>query len=293
MKKMLFLINPVSGKSALRSQLFDIIDVFTKAEYDVTTVITQSVEHLIHTIKERGEDFDIIVCCGGDGTASIAIGSACCLNKKPIIGYIPSGTSNDFGKMRDIPTNPLDAAKRIVKGDVHSIDVGYLGEKSYVYVAAFGVFTEVSYATPRQLKKNIGYAAYFFEAIKSISKASNYHIKFDVDGEMIEGDFILGMFSNTHRVGGMRLSLIKNFLIDDGYIDITLVRKPKTLEERTKLLNAIVSDQVDNKIIVQRRAKRIAFECDKEIPWTLDGEFGGVVTSSVFEIKHKIIDMIY
>lgn len=293
MKRLLLLVNPVAGRSAIGSQLIEVVDVFVKNDYDVTIVTTQSSDHLAECVTTRGEEFDVVVCCGGDGTLSLTAGAVCKLKKKPVVGYIPSGTTNDFAKTRGIPMLPVEAANAIVSGTVRPIDIGFFGEKPYIYVAAFGVFSDVSYATPRQLKQNIGHAAYILEGIKSLSKIESFKAKFFINGEVIEDEFIYGMCSNTLRIGGFQLPLIRDFSIDDGMIDITLIKKPVTAEDSTKLINALLSQHSDGNMIIQYRAPRISYESETLIPWTLDGEYGGSSDKQFIELKHNIIEMVY
>lgn len=293
MKKLLLIINPVAGKSALRSQLIDIVDTFVKADYIVTTVVTQSGEHLSGTVVETAENFDLVVCCGGDGTLNLTVNALTKLENPPVLGYIPGGTTNDFAKSRGISSVPLNAAKQIVEGEVHEIDIGFFGDKAYAYIAAFGVLSDVSYETPRQLKQNIGHAAYVLEGVKALSKNKNYNIKFIIDGEVCEGNFIHGMITNTRRVGGFELPIIGDFMIDDGLIDVTLVRKPETADDATKLLNALVTQRPDGYTVIQYRCSKLEYEADNEIPWTLDGEYGGSFAKQTVELKKQHLRMVY
>ncbi len=293
MKKLLLIVNPVAGRTSIAGQMINVIDTFVKADYDVTVVTTQSEIHLIKTVESRAHEFDLIVCCGGDGTLSLTVDSVCKIDNRPLIGYIPCGTTNDFAKSRGISSVPVEAAEQIAEGETHSVDVGFFGGKAYIYVAAFGVFSDTSYATPRQLKQDIGRAAYLLEGVKSFVNKTNYHVKFETDREVLEGDFMYGMFSNTRRVGGFQLPIISNFTVDDGMIDVTLVKAVKTPEDNTKLLNALITQHADDNMIYQFRASKITYESDVEIPWSLDGEYGGAFKRHTLEIKSGCIDMLY
>lgn len=293
MKKLLLLVNPVAGRSSIQGHIINVIDTFVKADFDVTVVTTQSEAHLIKTVEDRCEEFDVVVCTGGDGTLNIVVNTICRSGKKATLGYIPCGTTNDFAKTRGISSVPELAAEQIAYGSVHSIDVGFFGGKAYIYVAAFGVFSDTSYATPRQLKQDIGRAAYLLEGVKSFVTKSDYHVKFEINGEVLEGDFMYGMCSNTTRIGGFDLPLISGFSIDDGMIDVTLVKSAKKPDDNTKLLNALITQQADDKMIYQFRTSRLTYECNTEIPWSLDGEFGGAHKTQTIEIKSGLIDMLY
>lgn len=293
MKRLMLLVNPAAGKSAIGSKMIDLIDVFIKGGYEVECVISQSAEHLRQQVSDRAGDFDTIVCCGGDGTLSLTCAALLGVERAPRLGYIPCGTTNDFAKTRSISSDPIKAAKQIVKGEEHVIDVGYFGDRPYIYVAAFGAFSDVSYATSRSLKKAIGHAAYVLGGLKALLKIKSYHVKFNINGEVIEDDFIYGMVSNTMRVGGFKLPIFKKFELDDGLIDITLVRKPKGIKARSRLVNALIAQKSDGVELMQFRAQSFSYECEKEIPWTLDGEFGGAHKERTVKIVSGLITMLY
>ena len=293
MKKMMLLINPVAGKKAVGSSMIELIDVFIKGGYDVEVVVTQSEEHLKNTIAERGSCFDTVVCCGGDGTLNLTCTELLKLDARPALGYIPCGTTNDFAKTRGIESDPIKAAKQIVKGSPHMIDIGFFGDRPYVYVGAFGVFSDVSYATSRSLKRAIGHAAYVLGGIKAVAHIKSYHIKIKIGDEEIEDDFIYGMVSNTQRVGGFKLPLFNEFELDDGLIDITLVRKPKGFKRRNRLVRALFRQKSDGVELMQFRTDSFSYESDKEIAWTIDGEFGGSYKSHTVRIVSGLITMIY
>lgn len=293
MKRLLLIINPSAGKSALRSQLIEVIDTFTKGDYEVTAVVTQSKRHFSQTVRENAEKHDIVVCCGGDGTLNMTVNELASVEKKPMLGYIPCGTTNDFAKTRGISSVPLNAARQIIEGEERGIDVGFFGKKTYVYVAAFGVFSDVSYATPSQMKQNIGHAAYVLEGVKSLVKKNEFSAKFRIDGKTVEGDFVYGMVSNTRRIGGFELPIISDFTIDDGLLDIILIKSPKAPEDHTKLFNALIMQQEDNEMVYKFRASSLSYESTNEIPWTLDGEYGGSLKRQRISVRKKFLTMIY
>ena len=293
MKKLLLIINPVAGKTAVGSCMVDILDIFMKGGYEVECVVTQSVEHLREQVAEKASSFDTLVCCGGDGTLSITCSELQKLDAKPRLGYIPCGTTNDFAKTRGIDSDPVKAAKQIVKGEEHEIDVGFFGETPYIYVAAFGIFSDVSYATSRKLKRAIGHAAYILGGIKALAHIKSYHVKIRVGDEEIEDDFIYGMVSNTQRVGGFKLPLFSKFELDDGMIDITLVKKPKGFKERSRLARALIRQKSDGVELMQFKTTSFDYECDEKIAWTLDGEYGGSFEERHIRIVGGLITMLY
>lgn len=198
MKKLLFVINPVTAKAAVTPYLIDIIDLFVRGGYDVNVYVTQNKTDTERVVFERGSDYDTVVCAGGDGTLNGTVTGVLKIEdaKKPYIGYIPAGTTNDFASSWGIPKNPLVAAKSIVSAGPIKTDVSIFCGKPFVYVAAFGAFTEVSYQTPQELKNSLGRTAYIFAGIKSLGTIRPWKMKINYDGGVAEGEFLYGMVSN-------------------------------------------------------------------------------------------------
>lgn len=292
MKRMLFLINPVSGKLVLNDSLMEVVEIFSAGDYEITIKLTKSKEDMVTAARES-EDYDIIVCCGGDGTLNMVAGAVYEAGVDTLIGYIPGGTTNDFANSRRIDTVAVGAAKQIVEGVERDTDLGILNGAPFMYVAAFGMFSDVSYLTSREMKKNLGHAAYVIEGLKSFSTAKPYRLKMTHDGGTIEGDFIYGMVSNSRRVGGFAMPIMQNVLYDDGEMEIILVRHPKTPVEMQKVINALVMQTADESSVYMFKTKKAVFESESEIPWTLDGEFGGAYKHTDIEVKGSAVKMVF
>ena len=292
MKKMLFLINPASGKLVLNDSLMEVIEVFSKGDYEINVRLTKSRDDMAEAAK-CAVDYDTIVCCGGDGTLNIVAGSVYESGLDTLIGYIPGGTTNDFANSRRIDTVAVGAAKQIVEGSVRNTDLGLLNGRPFVYVAAFGMFSDVSYQTSREMKKNLGHAAYIIEGLKSFVAFKFYNAKVTYDGGVIEGDFIYGMVSNSRRVGGFEMPIMQNVLYDDGEMEVLLVRHPKTPAEVQKIINALVTQTADEQMVYMFKTHKAQFESEAEIPWTLDGEFGGAYVNAEIEVKEAAVKMIF
>ena len=290
-KKLLLLINPVTGKRALEDDLMRIMDIFSRGGYDTTVHLTKNAEDMVETAKNDGGKYDVVVCCGGDGTLNMVTGAVYESGNKAVIGYIPGGTTNDFANTRNISTVVTGAAQQIVDGEVRDIDLGVLNGKTFVYVAAFGMFSELSYVTTREKKQNMGYAAYLMGGIKSIAHTKPFHLHIEYGDTVIDDDFIYGMVSNSKRIGGMQLPIIKNVLYDDGEMEITLVKKPKNPADTQRLINCLVTQIADEDAVYSFKTSKLRITCDTEVPWSLDGEFGGSFTDMTVEVKGSAVKM--
>ena len=280
MKKLLFVYNPRAGKEMLKPRLSDVLDIFVKAGYEVTVHPTQAYRDAYYQIKEyEVGKYDLIACSGGDGTIDeVATGM---MKRRELgkdvvpVGYIPAGTTNDFAKSLHIPRKPLAAADNAVKGVPFPCDIGKFNDSVFVYIAAFGIFTDVSYETDQAVKNVLGHMAYILEGAKRIFNIPSYKIKVEHDGEVIEDEFIFGMVTNSRSVGGFSNMVGKNIVFDDGLFEVTLIKTPKNPIALQEIIAALLIEQVDTKHMYTFKTKKITFDSVEEIPWTLDGEFGG------------------
>ena len=280
MKKLLFVYNPRAGKEMLKPRLSDVLDIFVKAGYEVTVHPTQAYRDAYYQIKEyEVGKYDLIACSGGDGTIDeVATGM---MKRREMgkdvvpVGYIPAGTTNDFAKSLHIPRKPLAAADNAVKGVPFPCDIGKFNDSVFVYIAAFGIYTDVSYETDQAVKNVLGHMAYILEGAKRIFNIPSYKIKVEHDGEVIEDEFIFGMVTNSRSVGGFSNMVGKNIVFDDGLFEVTLIKTPKNPIALQEIIAALLIEQVDTKHMYTFKTKKITFDSVEEIPWTLDGEFGG------------------
>ena len=203
-QKMLFIYNPRAGKAQIRSNLLDIIDIFVKAGYEVTAYPTQAAGDAVKAVRTRQEGYDLVVCSGGDGTLDEVVSGMMKCDEKLPIGYIPAGSTNDFANSLKIPKSMIKAADVVVKGKNFPCDIGAFNHDSFIYVAAFGIFTDVSYETKQDIKNVLGHAAYLLEGVKRLPSVRSYPLKITSRDRVIEGEFLYGMVTNSYSVGGFR-----------------------------------------------------------------------------------------
>ena len=275
-KKMLFIYNPRAGKSQIRSNLLDMIDIFVKAGYEVTAYPTQAQGDGIKAVTERQIGYyDMIACSGGDGTLDEVVTGMMQCEKRLPIGYVPAGTTNDFAGSLGIPRSMEKAARVIVDGRSFRCDVGGFNENIFVYIAAFGLFTDVSYETRQDMKNVLGHMAYVLEGMRKLSKVKSYAMKVTSGDRVIEGDFIFGMITNSLSVGGFKKITGDNVKLDDGVFEVTLIRRPGNPVELNTIMAALLNRNINTDLMECFTASDLQIESEEEIAWTLDGEFGG------------------
>lgn len=277
MKKLLFVFNPFAGKGQIKNELFNIIDIFTKEGYDVTVYPTQYAGDGGRKLHEEAGSYDLVVASGGDGTLSEAVSAMIGLDKKVPLGYIPAGSTNDVAMSLGLPRNPVECANAVANGVFFDYDIGlFNGDTNFVYVAAFGAFTAVSYETPQEYKNKFGHAAYIVEALRRLNEIRGYDLVIEHDGETIEGSFALGLISNSQSIAGMKNFIQDGVCYDDGLFEVCLIRTPGN----PIVLSSILADAAINKLtgphFVTFKTSRLTIKSKQPLAWSLDGESGGV-----------------
>lgn len=285
-KKMLFVFNPCSGKGQIKTKLFEIIDIFIKGGYEVLVHPTQEPQDGYRKVKELADEVDLVVCSGGDGTLDEVVTALMEIEREVPLGYIPAGSTNDFANSLSIPKDMVMAARAIVEGECCPCDVGSFNSDTFVYVAAFGMFTDVSYQTDQNLKNLLGHVAYVLEGAKRIFDIKAYRVKAISGGECFEDEYIYGMVSNSRSIGGFKnLTAKRDVQMDDGLLEVTLIKRPKNPLELNEILMALMTRVDNTELIVSFKTDKIEMEFEEEIPWTLDGEFGGVHKTAQIEAR--------
>jgi len=291
-KKLLLVFNPKSGKGEFVDNLFAVVNRFTKSGFEVTTYPTQAKGDAVDMILRRAGDFDYLVCSGGDGTLSEAINALMQLESHPIFGYIPSGTTNDFANSLGLPLGVLQAAESICTGDVFPMDVGRFGDRYFAYVAAFGLFTDVSYDTSQGMKNIFGQAAYILEGAKRLANIKTFRCSVHIEDEEIIDDFILGMAANSTSIGGFHLFADDRINLDDGKFEVLLIRNSKNFIDTQNIIASLLNNEVYTESVVRYRATRMEVLSRVDIPWSLDGEFGGRRREVLIENCQKAVNII-
>ncbi len=275
MRKMIFVYNPNAGRGLLKPKLADVLDIFVKAGYELTVYPTQSYRDAYNKIADMEDGYDLVVCSGGDGTLDEVVTGMMKRKNKIPIGYIPAGTTNDFANSLHISRDVLSAANTAVHGKEFACDIGTFNDDVFVYVAAFGLFTDVAYQTNQTLKNMLGHAAYVLEGAKRLSNIPAYKIKITCDDRVIEDEFMIGMVTNSKSVAGFKGITGKKVTFDDGEFEVTLIKRPKNPVELQAIITSLLIESFDTEYMYTFKTREIVFESTAEIPWTLDGEFGG------------------
>ena len=274
-QKLLFIFNPHSGKGQIKNNLVDIVDIMVKAGYDVTIYTTQARADATRKVMEEAANFDRIVCSGGAGTLDEVETGLIKSDTNTPIGYIPAGSTNDFANSLGIPKEMVKAAEVAVGKNPFPCDIGDFNSDTFVYVAAFGLFTEVSYKTSQQLKNIFGHVAYIMEGAKHLHDILSYNMQVEYEEHVFQDEFIYGMVTNSVSVGGFKGMTGTDVKLDDGVFEVTLIKKPHNPIELNEILACLTNMIDDSDLIYSFKTNEVKITAREQIAWTLDGEFGG------------------
>ena len=291
MKDVLFVYNPNSGQKIINEHLPWIVDYLSEREYLTSIYATQSPRDASEIVSNLGHRFDEIIVGGGDGTLDEVISAVCKAKINPLVGYIPTGSTNDFSKSLNIPADIEKATKVATRGYKKDIDIGNIDGKYFVYVAAFGTIAEVSYNTGQDVKNIFGRSAYIFEGLKQtlpIVNIPTYKMEVAIDGETIAGEFIHFMVTNSVSVGGFVGITGQNVGLSDGIFELTMVKRPQSLADVNKIIFGL-TNRKENDMLILRQGSEFIVKTDQKVAWSLDGEYGGTTTlADIKVLKEKI-----
>lgn len=223
--KCLFVYNPNSGKGKIVKKEEYIINKL-REKYDVVDVIrTQYPNHAKEIAETLAFNYDTLVISGGDGTLNEVINGLAEKENAPIIGYIPTGTVNDIAHSLHISTNIKKAVKIILKGKVFNHDIFKVNNKYGMYVCATGLFTQASYSTQQEKKKNWGSLAYYFDAVPRIFKTEPIEVELHYGNTKLYKNCSIFLAINSRYVGGQKVN--PHAELDDGYVDVVMVESPR------------------------------------------------------------------
>ena len=292
-KKLLLIVNPCSGRAKMRTELLRVVEILSADDYAVTVYPTRARGDATDYVSALSEnEYERIVVCGGDGTLNEVITGLMKAGLRLTLGYIPSGTLNEWSSGLGIARSIPKAAADITTGKKIQLDIGKFGKRYFSYTASFGAFTDASYSAPQDVKNVLGQAEYFFEGIKSLGNIKPVHLKFKTAERETEGDFLFGAVSNSMSVGGIVKfdeSVVK---LNDGRFEILLIRNPDNILKLQPIIDGILKRDFDKEGIEFFTADSVTVTGGEGLSWTLDGEYAEGGDEIVISNMHNAIELV-
>lgn len=271
----IFIYNPQSGKGRIKRNLPLIIQTLKRKYNTVDLHETTSKEDCINASINASSKYDAIIFAGGDGTFNDVTCGVASQEKRPILGYIPTGTVNDIAKNLKIPRNVEKALKVILKGGFIKHDVGVINDKYFMYVAAVGTFSSVSYRTKRKTKKILGRLAYAFEGMNDLVNPQLTKVIVKCNDTEFITEAPLLMILNSKSIGGVVFN--KHGHLNDGKFDLMVVKNSRhngLINIFKMMLSGIFRKNIDKRTVKHIKTSKIHVELQSDVTWCVDGEAG-------------------
>lgn len=278
MKKALLVYNSKSGNANAILNNFDLITTELMKKEILLTLYSLSREYneLVNILKN--EKYDILILSGGDGTLSQTLTTLYAENIEfPEIAVFPTGTSNDLANSLKLGDNIGEWIKNITEGEAKYLDYGLINNKE-IFLSSYagGIFTKVSYATDKNLKKMIGKTAYHIQGISELANIKEFDFRATLEnGEKIDEKAILYLIVNGKSAAGFD-KITDDASINDGKMNILIIRSIANPFDIPSILldlfngNLINNDYVREIITESCEIEEIA----EDINISIDGEEG-------------------
>ena len=277
-KKLLFIMNPKAGLMQAPKYMADIIDRFSGAGYLTQVLMTKAGGDSKNFAAEYGGEADVVVVSGGDGTLNGVIDGLISGGHKTPIGYIPAGSTNDFANSIGLPKSIMECVEVVINGKPQAVDIGSFNGRYFSYVASFGAFTSTTYTVPQNIKNIMGHSAYVMAGVKELAHIKPIHARVTLekgtpDEQVHEGDYVLGGVCNSRSIGGIVNLQKLDVDMNDGLMEVILIRMPKDLIELSDITSSILGGSFKSHQIEKYSVHKVTFELDENVHWTLDGEY--------------------
>ena len=287
-------MNPCAGIKKANRYLPDLLRLFSDYGYVSTAYMTGKRGDGTEFARTHAAEADLIVCIGGDGTLNETVNGVMRIPReyRPLVSYLPGGSTNDFAASLSISSDPALAAQSAMRLQPRDLDVGVFNEKNFVYVASFGAFTRTAYTVPQDIKNMFGHFAYLLEGVKDLETLCPYPMKITADGEVFEGEYLFGAVCNSTSIAGLMKLSPDAVDLCDGQFELMLVPVPKTPLQLQRTIRAIVYEEYEtSNALIFRHVRHVTAESDGSIPWTLDGEYAPGVPKIEIGIEDNGIQM--
>lgn len=274
MKKCVIIYNPQSGKLKKKELLQTFFDLLRNHGYETEIKYTKKKKDATEIIKNL-DYVDLVICAGGDGTLNEVVTGNLAREKRLTLANLPMGTTNDVANMYGYTKNNyMKNLELLLEGVKKKIDVCFINETPFVYVACLGDYIDMAYSTPRDLKKKYGKLAYVMYGLKQLrNKINSYDIKYKIDNKTYEGRYSFFFITNASRVAGFD-DVYYDVKLDDNKFEVAFchVKNKAELMKIFVLVNNMDLKDVPGITYYQTDNLEIEFLQSPKVSWCIDGE---------------------
>lgn len=290
MRRARIIYNPTAGREAFRKHLPEVLERLEIAGYETSCHATTAEGDATEAARDAVErGFDLIITAGGDGTLNEVIAGVSPFEKRPRIGLIPMGTTNDFARALRIPRDIDKALDIIIEGGTIPIDVGVMNDRHFINIAGGGRMTELTYDVPSRLKTVLGQLAYYLKGIEMLPSIKSSHVKIEYDGEVFDDEAMMFLVGLTNSVGGFE-KLAPDSSVNDGKFTLLILKKCNIAEFIRIVSLALRGEHLDDPLVISSKAEKIVVTSTEKVLLNLDGEYGGLLPAT-FQNLYRHVEM--
>lgn len=274
MKKSVMIYNPYSGRIKKKEMLQDFYDILRKYDYELEVLYTSKKKDATEIVKNLPDDIDLVISAGGDGTLNEVVSGNLKRKNRLTLANLPMGTTNDVGNMYGYTKNYLKNLELLLQGVQKKVDVCFINDTPFVYVACLGDYIDMAYNTPRRLKKKYGKMAYIMYGLKQLrNEITSYDIKYTIDNKTYEGRYSFFFITNASRVAGVD-DIYYDVKLDDKMFEVAFchVKSKAEIMKMFLLLTNMDAKDVPGITYYQTDNLEIEFLQSPKVSWCIDGE---------------------
>lgn len=291
MERCVIIMNPESGKKKKINTYQEIYDILRKYGYDTEIIFTKAAGDAKNIIQSIDDDVSLVLSAGGDGTLNEIVSGNLLRKKKLTIAPMPMGSTNDVGNMYGLTKTVYENLETVLRGKKKKIDTCFINGTPFLYVACLGDYIDMTYATPRELKKKYGKIAYILYGMKQLRNNINrYRVKYKVNGEEHEGEYSFFFVSNSSRVAGQP-DVYFDVKLDDNMFEVAMatVKNKKEMLKMVVLASTIDVKDIPGVTYYRTNNFEIEFIDSPKSSWCIDGEeYKSTKTKFKFEVSQEL-----
>jgi YegS/Rv2252/BmrU family lipid kinase len=287
-KKILFIINPISGGHHKAKMIRSIFKLLDNNKFDVFITHSKQAGEASKIAQKAVEDhFDILVAVGGDGTINEIASQL--VNTNIALAIVPCGSGNGLARDLGISLHYKKAIKQINTLNIKQIDVGVCNQQYFFSLAGIGYDAKVAYDFNRGKKRK--FLGYLWAIVKDYFTSTNQHFEMEFENEKIGGKFFFVTVANSSQ-WGYNVKVAPQAKLDDGILHIVLCKKPSFLSLIPFCVKILSGNATKSSFIDIKTSKSMSLSSHNEFFYHLDGDAKEVAGKVEVNILTKSLNII-
>jgi YegS/Rv2252/BmrU family lipid kinase len=227
--------------------------------------------------REAAARGEVVAAVGGDGTIGLIAGAL--RDTGAPLAVIPAGRGNDFARVMNIPTDPVEAARVALDGEEITVDVGDVDGDTFICIASLGFDSDANrIANEAKLVK--GNLVYVYAALRALAgwKHANFHVVIDGTAHDVRGWSVAVANSKAYG-GGMYIA--PHAELDDGQLDVVLVSESSKTTALRDLPKTFKGTHSALPYVQTLRGKKVELSADRPFTIYADGDAIGELPATV------------